>query len=137
MKTAVLSLLLLAARLRSVQPLVSVFFRHMMPLLPIDRLRENDHWVAFCHPRPDYPLHILILPKQGISSLSDAPSDDPGLYADLFMVVQQLISDYKLERGAYRLVTNGGQNQSVPIWHWHLICEASCEISDNPGVVHD
>lgn len=137
LKTKFLAHLLTAARMYPVQPLVSLFYRHMIPLLPIERLRENTHWLAFHHPRPDYPLHILILPKREISSLPNAPRDDPGLYADLFMIVQQLIDDFQLKDCAYRLVTNGGQNQSIPIWHWHLVCEASCKGSDHPGVSHD
>lgn len=143
-KNKVLSLLVTAARLGPVKPLVSFFYRHMIPLLPIDRLRDNAHWVAFHHPRPDYPLHILILPKQEIPSLPCAPNDDPSLYSDLFLLVQQLIKDYQLEGCAYRLVTNGGEYQTIPIWHWHLVCETPCprsglqkKGSDNPGVSHD
>ena len=137
MKNKVLSLLVIAARLRPVKPLISFFYHHMNNFLPIDRLCEGTYWMAFHHPRPDYALHILIIPKQAISSLSDAPSGDPSLYADLFKVVQQLISDFKLEHSAYRLVTNGGQNQLVPVWHWHLVYEASSKDMDNPGVPHD
>jgi histidine triad (HIT) family protein len=136
-KNKVLSLLVTVSRQRTVKPLVSLCYRHMIPFLPIDRLSENSHWLAFHHPQPDYPLHILILPKQEIPSLPNAPKDEPGLYADLFTLVQQLISDFKLEDSAYRLVTNGGENQAIPIWHWHLVCEASCKGGDHPGVSHD
>lgn len=93
--------------------------------------------MAIHHPHPDYPLHILILPKEEITSLSSAPQDDPGLYADLLMLVQRLISDLNLEDDAYRLVTNGGQNQTIPIWHWHLISETACNDRNPSGVPHD
>ena len=136
-KNKILSLLVSVARLRLAKQLVSFFYRHMNGLLPIDRLCESTHWLAFHHPRPDYPLHILLLPKREISSLATAPKDAPDLYADLFLIVQQLISDFQLEDSAYRLVTNGGQNQLIPIWHWHLICEMSCKGSDHPGVSYD
>jgi len=122
-KDKIFTLLLRTARLRLVKPLVSVFYRPMLPLLPIHRLPENAHWVALHHPQPEYALHLLILPKQAIASLSDTRMDDPNLYADLFVIIQKLITAYKLENSAYRLISNGGQNQSIPIWHWHLICE--------------
>lgn len=131
MKNKVLSLLVSAARLQPLKPLVSFFYRHMNNFLPIDRLCEGTHWVAFHHPQPDYPLHILIMPKKVITSLSNAPDEDPGLFSDLFVIVQQLISDFQLEDSNYRLVTNGGQNQAIPIWHWHLVCEASPTGSDH------
>jgi histidine triad (HIT) family protein len=102
----------------------------------MDPVCENAHWAAVQHPQPEYPLHLLILPKQSISSLSAAPSDEPQVYADLIQLVQPLISDFSLEDQAYRLITNGGKNQSIPVWHWHLVCEASCQGSDDPGVNH-
>ena len=102
----------------------------------MDPLCENVHWAAFHHPQPEYPVHILILPKQEISSLPNAPSDDPQLYADLILIVQRLISNFHLESHGYRLITNGGQHQTIPIWHWHLVCEAACQGSDDPGVNH-
>jgi len=120
-KDKLFSLLLRTARLRFVRPLVSLLY---CPLLPLNQLGENAHWVAFHHPHPEYNLHLLILPKQPIASLSDAQMDDPSQYADLFIIVQKLITAYKLEHSAYRLISNGGQNQSIPIWHWHLICDA-------------
>ena len=130
-KDKLFSLLLRTARLRLVKPLVSIFYRPMLPLLPIHRLQENAHWVALHHPHPEYALHLLILPKQAIASLSDARMDDPNLYADLFVIIQKLITVYNLEHSAYRLISNGGQNQSIPIWHWHLICDAF-SISNTP-----
>lgn len=103
-------------------PLITFFFNHMENFLPAERLYETTHWAAFKHPQPDYPLHILILPKQSIPALTDAPPD-PVLYAELFEVVQKLIIDFELEVRGYRLITNGGPNQTIPQWHWHLVSE--------------
>ena len=135
-KSELLSLAFAVARLRFLQPLVTFFYPHLHRFLPLERLAENDHWMAVYHPQPEYPLHILILPKAGISSLSAAPSDDPQLYANLIQLVQTLVSDFSLEDQGYRLITNGGKHQSIPIWHWHLVCEASCQHSHVSGVNH-
>ena len=136
LKTECLSLLLTVARWHPLRPLVGILYRHMNCFLPVDRLCENAYWTAFHHPQPDYPLHILILPKEDITSLLLSPTHDPGLYADLFLLVHQLIEKFDLEANGYRLVTNGGPNQSIPIWHWHLVCEASCKGSAEPGDPH-
>jgi histidine triad (HIT) family protein len=126
-KSSFVSLALQAARWRPLKPIVTFFYPLMFSFLPMDLVFENTHWAAFYHPQPEYPLHILILPKGGISSLSAAPSDDLQLYADLIQLVQALISDFSLEDQAYRLITNGGENQTIPIWHWHLVCEIPCQ----------
>jgi histidine triad (HIT) family protein len=122
-KTEFLSLLVNAARLRGARPLVRFFFNHMERFLPVDRLHENTSWVAFNHPQPNYALHILILPKSGVVSLEDAKIESCEFYSDLFQIVQSLILDYQLHIHGYRLITNGGSNQSIPQWHWHLISE--------------
>ena len=124
LKTKALTLLLRAARWRFLQPLVRLFFHHMDHFLTADRLDENAHWVAFHHPAPAYPLHILLVPKRAIPSLTAAPTDTPGLYADLFTLVQSLIRAFDLESKGYRLITNGGPHQTIPQWHCHLISEA-------------
>lgn len=129
LKTKVLSFSLWAARLRPLKPLVIHFFKPMVHLARMERLTENAHWVAFHHPQPDYPTHILILPKQPILSLTETPGECPGLYDDLFHIVQTLISDFELDIYGYRLITNGGPNQRLPLWHWHLI-------SDHAGSEH-
>ena len=122
-KTRMLALLIRAARLKLVRPLVILFFNNMEKLLPVDLICENDDWKAFHHPRPEYPLHILILPKQGCPTLLDATNDSDVFYSALFQLVRKLIIDHGLEHTGYRLISNGGPNQSIPQWHWHLIRE--------------
>ena len=129
LKTELLSFLLQAARWQISKPLVTFFFKHMDHFLPVERLHENTHWMAFHHPQPEYPFHILILAKGGLASLSDAPADSPHLYADLFAIVKILIEEYQLEKHGYRMISNGGPNQAVPQWHWHLV-------SDTPGEIN-
>jgi len=129
LKTKLLKLFIKTARWRFLSPLVPFFFKHMDIFLPVDRLRENANWIAFHHPQPDYPLHILILPKQALPSLMAAPLD-AHLYVDLMEMVQALVADFQLEVHGYRLITNGGPNQTIPQWHWHLV-------SDTAGESHD
>ena len=104
-------------------PFIRLFFKYMNQFLPYKRLLNSIHWEAMYHPKPNYPLHILILPKTSIMSLVQAPQDTSGFYSDLFTIVQELITMFDLEKRGYRLITNGGPNQSVPQWHWHLISE--------------
>jgi histidine triad (HIT) family protein len=95
-----------------------------------ENLYESSYWRALYHPKPSYPLHVLILPKISIASLVKAPNDSPDLYFDLSEVIKILIEKFYLENCGYRLITNGGSNQTVPQWHWHLISENFGETSD-------
>ena len=124
LKRKLLALALRFARWRALRPMVGFLFRHLDAFLPVDRLYQNDHWVAFHHPRPGYTLHILILPRKNIPSLMQAPLDSTESYSALFAAVQTLVREFELEACGYRLICNGGPNQSIPQWHWHLISEA-------------
>ncbi len=110
------------------RPAVRFFFKTMAHQYSAKNLQENDDWVAFHHPQPAYSLHILILPKGGFAALSEVPEGQPALFTSLFKLVNDLIKAFDLETRGYRLITNGGPNQSIPQWHWHLISE---EIEEN------
>ena len=50
--------------------------------IPVKRLREPDSLLAFFHPKPTYPFHVILLPKKAILSFSDLdPTDRLGLTA--------------------------------------------------------
>jgi len=92
-------------------------------LIPAKKMVETDTLVAFHHPSPSYPLHIVILPKGHYRAVTDLPSGDLRFEADLFKAVRQLVQLYHLENGNYRLIANGGQAQEVDHLHFHLVSE--------------
>ncbi len=92
-------------------------------LIPGEKVVETDTLLAFHHPNPSYPLHILIVPKCNYRSLTDLPSKDSTFESDLFRAVRQLVQHFDLQDSSYRLVANGGQAQEVDHLHFHLISE--------------
>lgn len=87
--------------------------------IPVQRLRETKTLMAFRHPQPAYPFHVLLLPKKSVSSLADLDPADTAFLTDLYTAVQSLIQEYQLP--AYRLIVNGGEFQDFPQLHFHLI----------------
>ena len=101
--------------------LVGWFFANMSFVIPVHRLRETKSLIAFYHPRPVYPVHILLVPKRPLSNLGDLTSAETSFMADLFSTAQSLITEFNLEARGYRLITNGGPYQEIPHLHFHLI----------------
>ncbi len=97
-------------------------FEHMSFAIPVKRLRETDTLMAFRHPKPAYPFHVLIVPKKAVASLMELDSSDTVFLADLYSTVQHLVNEFKLP--AYRLIVNGGEFQDFPQLHFHLISDA-------------
>jgi histidine triad (HIT) family protein len=91
---------------------------HVPFAIPVKRLRETNSLLAFFHPKPVYPFHVIILPKKAIHSFSDLEPSSPFL-ADLVIAAQSLVAEHALT--AYRLVVNGGEYQEFPHLHFHLI----------------
>jgi histidine triad (HIT) family protein len=81
---------------------------------------ETDDVVAFYDFHPLTEMHILIAPRQHISSFLDIKITHKNLYFKMLSVAQKLIKDYNLE-GGYRIVFNGGRFQHIPHLHMHLL----------------
>jgi histidine triad (HIT) family protein len=96
-------------------------FAYMSFAIPVERLRETQSLMAFHHPRPVYPVHILLVAKRPITNLSGLSTADTEFMADLFTAVQSLIDEFGLEEAGYRLITNGGPYQDIPHLHFHLV----------------
>ncbi len=98
---------------------------HMNFILPIDHICETSTLLAFFHPQPAYPFHVLLIPRIEIPDLLALDAQQPAFLQDVFITAQQIVKDYHLEQHGYRLILNGGPNQEFPILHFHLIAERS------------
>jgi len=129
MSSFILKVVLNSAAWLAVTPagrtLLSELLKMISNLLPNQRLLETDTLLAFQHPRPSYPIHILLVPKKPLKDLMDLSDQDQAFVADLFFGVQELIRRFALDKAGYRLITNGGSFQDFPYLHFHLIAESA------------
>jgi histidine triad (HIT) family protein len=102
-------------------PLIGWVFAYLSFAIPVKRLRETKTLVAFYHPKPVYPFHVLIVPKKAVKSLMELDANDADFLADLYATAQSLVDEFQLP--AYRLIVNGGASQDFPQLHFHLIAE--------------
>jgi histidine triad (HIT) family protein len=105
------------------QWLIGWIFAHMTFAIPVKRLRETPTLIAFHHPRPAYPLHILLVPKATRRSLTDLTAADSAFMVDLFAVVASLVAEFRLDQHGYRLIANGGSYQDISQLHFHLVSD--------------
>ena len=113
--------LLTLARSPLTRPLIGWIFEYMSFAIPLKRLHETETLLAFRHPKPDYAVHILLMPKKAIRSLPDLTDADSPFLMDVFKTVQTLVVELGLTQTGYRLIVNGGEYQDVPQLHFHLI----------------
>ena len=115
------------ARTRLGEFLLGLLFSSFGFAIPVSKLRDTETFIAFFHPEPSYPTHILLVPKRKYRSLIEVSTDDVELLKDLIDVVRSLVEEFDLETAGYRLIVNGGEAQDVKLLHFHLVADEPIE----------
>lgn len=118
-----MALLLRLARHPAAGWLIALVLTRAAFLLPLARVYETKTLLAFYHPRPSYPLHIVLVPRRRLANLTALGTDDAAFLQDLFAAVRHLVLTLDLEPAGYRLIANGGAYQDVSQLHFHLVSE--------------
>lgn len=90
--------------------------------IPCKKAYEDDKIMAFYDLEPQAPVHILLIPKEHIASVSEITERNSAVVAHIYEVAARLAAEQHLEKG-YRIVCNTGADggQSVPHLHFHLL----------------
>ena len=74
--------------------------------IPGDIVYENDHVLAFNDINPVAPTHILIIPKEHISTLNDLEENHTQTMGELFLAAKEISSKEGHSDSGYRTVIN-------------------------------
>ena len=100
-----------------------IFCKIIKKELPATIVYEDSDVLAFKDVRPLAPIHILIVPKKHIKSVTDLDSDDTLLMGKLILVAKKIANDFDISPNGYKLLFRVGEwgGQEVPHIHLHLI----------------
>jgi histidine triad (HIT) family protein len=98
-----------------------LFCRIVRGEIPAQIVAETDDCVAFRDVDPQAPVHVLVVPREHVASLSDA--QDPAMVGRLALLAARIADDAGIAQSGYRTVinTNGDAGQTVPHIHLHLL----------------
>ncbi|MEE0981013.1 MAG: histidine triad nucleotide-binding protein [Acutalibacteraceae bacterium] len=90
--------------------------------IPSAKVYEDETVFAFRDIEPQAPVHILIIPKQHIKSVTEITPENSAVVAHIFEVAAKIAEDEGLTDG-YRIVNNCGDSagQTVKHLHFHLM----------------
>ncbi len=97
--------------------------------IPTRFILEDDAAVSFNDIAPQAPVHILVIPRRHIASLSDA--SDPNLLGHLLGFARQTAAKVGLDQ--YRLVINNGRDAGQAVFHLHLHILGGRKMNWPPG----
>ena len=101
----------------------NIFARILRGELPVNKVYEDDHVLAFNDINPLSPTHILVIPKGRYVSWDDFSAEASEEEITAFVrAVGRIARDAGLVESGYRILANTGLNsgQEVPHLHVHL-----------------
>ncbi len=100
-----------------------VFCKIVAKEIPSQIVYQDDEIIAFPDINPSAPVHILIIPKKHIETLSDVGKAESQLICRMAEVAVKLAKEKGIHNKGYRVVINSGKEggQVVPHLHMHLL----------------
>lgn len=98
-----------------------------------DTVYENDSVLAFRDINPQAPTHVLIIPKQHISTINDFDSSHRQLIGDLYLAAKEIANAEDIDEQGYRTVMNCNADAGQTVFHIHLHLLGGRHLSWPPG----
>ena len=87
--------------------------------IPARKVHEDEQVLAFHDIHPWAPVHILVVPKQHITSMVDIGPEQQALLGHMLAISPKLMLDLGVTQG-YRHLINTGPDGRQEVMHLHL-----------------
>jgi len=94
-----------------------IFCKITSGVIPTNFVAESQHAVAFKDISPRQPVHILVVPKEHYTDVSDLTEKNPEVLADLMQLATKVAKDKTI--GSFRLTFNTGAAAGQTVFHAH------------------
>jgi diadenosine tetraphosphate (Ap4A) HIT family hydrolase len=84
-------------------------------------LHEDERVIAFHHPDPAAPIHVVVIPKAHIASLLAPEALDGELLRAVINAVQVVTAMIGLDRTGFYMRINAATPDVTPHMHWHVM----------------
>ncbi|KXG78516.1 HIT-like protein [Fervidicola ferrireducens] len=100
-----------------------VFCKIVKKEIPAAVVYEDEDVLAFKDINPQAPIHLLIIPKNHLSSIMEVDENNGDIVKKIVKVAQSLARENNIDKKGFRLVVNTGDDggQTVHHLHFHLL----------------
>jgi histidine triad (HIT) family protein len=95
-----------------------LFCRIVRGEIPAKIVAETEHCVAFRDIDPKAPVHVLVIPREHVPSLSEAK--DPAVVGRLALLAADIAAREGIAESGYRMVINTNADAGQTVFHVHL-----------------
>jgi len=85
-----------------------------------DTVYENDDVLAFRDINPQAPTHVLVVPKQHVSTINDLDADNSVLVGKMMLAAASIAQQEGFAEQGYRTVMNCNAHGGQTVFHLHL-----------------
>ena len=101
--------------------------------IPAEIVFENEDILAFKDIDPQAPVHILLVPKEHITTINDLEENHKELVGAIYLVAKSLAIKYGISEDGYRTVFNCNKNGGQAVYHIHLHLLGGRQMKWPPG----
>ena len=106
-----------------------IFCKIAAKQIPANVVYEDDEVLAFKDINPAAPVHILVIPKQHVDTLSDATDEHTALLGKMLSLAPKLAAEHGVavtldadgkRSGGFKTLINSGPNGGQEVYHLHM-----------------
>lgn len=106
-----------------------IFCKIIAKQIPADIVYEDESVLAFKDINPAAPVHLLVIPKKHVASLSDCTAADAALLGKMLALAPQLAVEHGIavktdpegeHSGGFKTLINSGPDGGQEVYHLHL-----------------
>ncbi len=110
-----------------------LFCRIIAGQIPATKVFENERLVAFNDIAPAAPMHVLIVPREHVATVSDLEPRHDALVGEMLRTAAKLAEERGYASRGYRTVFNCQADAGQSVFHVHLHVLAGRTLSWPPG----
>ena len=106
-----------------------IFCKIAAKQIPSDVVYEDDELLAFKDINPAAPVHLLVIPKQHVATLSECNDGHAAMLGRMMALVPKLAAEHGCAvsydengqpSGGYKTMINSGPDGGQEVYHLHL-----------------
>jgi histidine triad (HIT) family protein len=106
-----------------------IFCKIVAKQIPASVVYEDEELLAFKDINPAAPVHLLVIPKQHVATLSDCTDEHAAILGRMLALAPKLAAEHGIaaqqaadgtRTGGFKSLINTGPNGGQEVYHLHL-----------------
>ncbi|MHB1688621.1 MAG: histidine triad nucleotide-binding protein [Ignavibacteriaceae bacterium] len=112
----------------------TIFSKIIRKEIPANIVFENENVLAFKDINPKAPVHVLIIPKVEIPTVTEINGKNHSeLLGQLFDAANSIAKEMGIDSSGFRLVINCGKDGGQEVYHLHMHLLGGRQMTWPPG----